>query len=84
MLSKKQLMAVYWVIRNIKGQAESYAAESAKENIDSFYSFEITGREKDKIHHGDVFFGLPVAWHGWHAARADLIRIFIGSGFPTK
>ncbi|MGE5205205.1 MAG: hypothetical protein ACM3PW_06290 [Chlamydiota bacterium] len=59
-LSKKELSVVKWVVENMKGMTESYTAESAKGNIDSSYSFEITGRDKGRAFHTEIFFGLPV------------------------
>lgn len=59
-LSKKQMKAVQWAILNMKGLASFYTGAYAKGNIDSQYSFAITGRKNGNIYHIDIFFGLDV------------------------
>jgi hypothetical protein len=59
-LSKKQMRAIKWAVDNMKDLAGSYTGQYAKGNIDSFYSFAITGRKNDKTYRTDIFFGLSV------------------------
>ena len=54
------MKAVKWAIENMKGLRNSYTGKYAEGNIDSFYSFQITGHAKDKTYQTDVFFGLDV------------------------
>lgn len=71
-LSRKQLRAVDWAIASMKNLAKSYTAESAKGNIDSFYSFAITGSEKGKTYQTEIFFGLPVDAENYSELRVPV------------
>lgn len=46
--------------RQNEGLEKCYIAKAAERNIDSEYTFEITGRKKDKTYRTDIFFGLWV------------------------
>ncbi len=60
LVSKKQMRAVKWAIRNMKGLGKSYTGKYAAGNIDSYYSFQITTYDRGKTYETDVFFGLEV------------------------
>ena len=60
LLSKKQMKSIKWAIGNMQRLANSYTGKYAVGNIDSYRSFQITGRDKGKTYQTDVFFGLSV------------------------
>ena len=71
-LSRKQLRAVKWAIESMRNLAKSYTGEYAKGNIDSFYSFAITGSEKDRTYQTEIFFGLPVDAENYSELRVPV------------